>query len=758
MQKILSAFFAFVLIIGSPVNVAMALGGGTYYVDASTPAGTGDGSLANPWTTISEAVAVAASGDTVAVAPGIYDVALGESFPLYPATGTSIIGAPGARIIQDEFTPTGISVPVFDYDGAGYGPTLLSGFTISAIQDAISIRPFHSSSSTTAVAGFEISNNHIDSIVGGGVYFYASYDDRATLNVHDNTFNVASVSADHAETLMGSIVISNNTFTDSAGDAINGYLYFDENTSVSLSVDISGNTITNPAGSGIEYNISVDESEVAGYASVSIEGNTISGAGSQGINFEFDVSSSSNELAANVTITNNTVSDSNYTGIVASAGVEYTSNSIAYDLTLDSNTVTGSEYGIYIYASNSDEATVNYDLKITNNTVTGSDYEGLYMSFWEDYSESAFMSVDMTISGNTLESNGGDGLYIYFSDSSGGNQSGQEWNVRLDNNTITDNGDSGIFLSFSGALSSSSPGAVDILLDFGTVTDAGANVIHSNLVDGSSTSYSSSSSYAYADNDGIGMQTYTNKSWMPDILAIGNDWGTTDVESVIFHQVDAAILPLVIFDEPSTGDNFFAPQAIYDPVATDMETAVTLDVSANDTDLDGNLDATSVVIVQSASHGSVVNNGDGTVTYTPDVGWYGGDTIVYNISDTFGLVSNNATIGVMVNGTSNTIPTANSDSAGTELGVAVTIDVMANDTDADGDALDASSVAVNTQGNKGTAVVNGDGTITYTPAPSHQFGLNSTDSFTYTVNDVNGGVSNIATVELKLTLGGSTIR
>ena len=68
MQKILSAFFAFVLIIGSPVNVAMALGGGTYYVDASTPAGTGDGSLANPWTTISEAVAVAASGDTVNVA------------------------------------------------------------------------------------------------------------------------------------------------------------------------------------------------------------------------------------------------------------------------------------------------------------------------------------------------------------------------------------------------------------------------------------------------------------------------------------------------------------------------------------------------------------------------------------------------------------------------------------------------------------------------------------------------------------------
>lgn len=753
MQKILSAFFAFVLIIGSPVNVAMALGGGTYYVDASTPAGTGDGSLANPWTTISEAVAVAASGDTVNVAAGTYNDALGESFPLEPATGTSIIGAPGAQIIHHDHDRP---VPVFQYEDSGYGPTLLSGFTVSAVSDAINIKPSHTSSSAAApAASFEISNNHIDSIYGGGVDFYASYDDRATLNVHDNTFYVASVNARFNDTLMGSIVISNNTFTDSQGSAIDGYLDFGSNTSVSLSVDISGNTITNPTGDGIEYNISVSESEVAGYASVNIEGNTISGGGT-GIDFEFEVDSSSNEFAANVTITNNTVSDSNYTGIVATAAVEYTSNSIAYDLTLDSNTVTGSYYGIYIYASNSDEATVNYEFNITNNTVTGSDYDGLYVSFWEDYSESAFMSVDMTISGNTLESNGGDGLYFYFSDSSAGNQSGQEWNVRLDNNTITDNGTSGIFLSLEGYLSESSTGAVDIILDFGTVTDAGANVIHSNLINSSSSPAGTSG--AYADNDGIGMAAYSDKSWMPDILAIGNDWGTTDVESVIFHHVDNQLLPLVIFDEPSTGDNFSAPQAIYDPIATDMETAVTLDVSANDTDLDGNLDVTSVVIVQSASHGSVVNNGDGTVTYTPDVGWYGGDTIVYNISDTFGLVSNNATIGVMVNGTSNTIPTANFDSAATVLGVPVIIDVMANDTDADGDALDASSVAVNAQGNKGTAVVNGDGTITYTSTGAIQFGSNSADSFTYTVNDVNGGVSNIATVEIKLTLNGTTIR
>ena len=58
--------------------------------------------------------------------------------------------------------------------------------------------------------------------------------------------------------------------------------------------------------------------------------------------------------------------------------------------------------------------------------------------------------------------------------------------------------------------------------------------------------------------------------------------------------------------------------------------------------------------------------------------------------------------------------------------------VLANDTDADGDTL---SVSGSTQPSNGAAVDNVDGTFTYTPDP----GFVGVDTFTYTVSDGNGG-------------------
>jgi len=75
----------------------------------------------------------------------------------------------------------------------------------------------------------------------------------------------------------------------------------------------------------------------------------------------------------------------------------------------------------------------------------------------------------------------------------------------------------------------------------------------------------------------------------------------------------------------------------------------------------------------------------------------------------------------------NRAPVAASDSAATVRGQAVTVAVLANDTDPDGDAL---AVTV-TQPANGAAVVNPDGTVTYTPAA----GFTGTDTFTYTIDD-----------------------
>jgi len=76
----------------------------------------------------------------------------------------------------------------------------------------------------------------------------------------------------------------------------------------------------------------------------------------------------------------------------------------------------------------------------------------------------------------------------------------------------------------------------------------------------------------------------------------------------------------------------------------------------------------------------------------------------------------------------NTAPVAVDDSATTNEGVAVVIDVLANDSDYDGDTLTVMSV---TQGINGSVVDNGDGTVTYTPNGAAPY----TDTFQYTIND-----------------------
>lgn len=72
-----------------------------------------------------------------------------------------------------------------------------------------------------------------------------------------------------------------------------------------------------------------------------------------------------------------------------------------------------------------------------------------------------------------------------------------------------------------------------------------------------------------------------------------------------------------------------------------------------------------------------------------------------------------------------------------------TSDLLSNDTDADDDTLTIISVS---DPDHGTAVLNPDGTITYTPDADY----NGTDTFMYTVSDGRGG-TNTATVTVTVT-------
>lgn len=87
----------------------------------------------------------------------------------------------------------------------------------------------------------------------------------------------------------------------------------------------------------------------------------------------------------------------------------------------------------------------------------------------------------------------------------------------------------------------------------------------------------------------------------------------------------------------------------------------------------------------------------------------------------------------------NSAPVAVDDSAKTLLGTAVSIDVLANDSDLEHDPLRVIQV---TQGSSGAVVINADSTVTYTPGPRAK----NSDSFTYTVSD--GHSSSRATVSV----------
>ena len=73
------------------------------------------------------------------------------------------------------------------------------------------------------------------------------------------------------------------------------------------------------------------------------------------------------------------------------------------------------------------------------------------------------------------------------------------------------------------------------------------------------------------------------------------------------------------------------------------------------------------------------------------------------------------------------------DNAATDEDSAITLAVLANDGDADGDSLSVVSV---TQGANGAASINADVTVTYTPNGD----FNGDDGFDYTISDGNGGI------------------
>ena len=140
------------------------------------------------------------------------------------------------------------------------------------------------------------------------------------------------------------------------------------------------------------------------------------------------------------------------------------------------------------------------------------------------------------------------------------------------------------------------------------------------------------------------------------------------------------------------------PTARNDAASTPSSTPVVIAVLANDTDVDG--DRLTVIAVTQPAGGSAAIAGDGThVLYTPNAGFGGVAQFVYTVGDGQGGTAT-ATVRVAVR--PNRAPRALPDVASTVAPTPITIAVLGNDTDPDGDPLQVSAV---TQPNRGSAVI-----------------------------------------------------
>ncbi len=182
------------------------------------------------------------------------------------------------------------------------------------------------------------------------------------------------------------------------------------------------------------------------------------------------------------------------------------------------------------------------------------------------------------------------------------------------------------------------------------------------------------------------------------------------------------------FDQPVNSD----PIAVDDSATTMQGVPVTLATLSNDSDPEG--DTLTITSVGMPSNGTAVISG-GEIIYTPNPGFTGVDTFSYTISDGNGGTAT-ATETVTVTAKPNLPPIAIDDTASTGCS-AITIDVLKNDSDPDGDALSIIDVG---SASLGTAVISGN-TIVYTPSNTCSKGNTGTDTFSYTISDGNGNTA-----------------
>ncbi len=224
-------------------------------------------------------------------------------------------------------------------------------------------------------------------------------------------------------------------------------------------------------------------------------------------------------------------------------------------------------------------------------------------------------------------------------------------------------------------------------------------------------------------NGALSLQTNGSFVYVPDANFNGvdhfiyrvTDGVTISGSAVVTINVTAVNdSPLAADDNYSTAEN--VPLAISAP-----------GVLANDSDVEGS--ALTAVLVSGVSHGVLSLNANGSFNYSPAANYNGADSFSYRANDG---AANSGIVVVNISVTPvNTAPVANADNYSIDEDTVLTVNsagVLNNDTDPDGDALNATLVSAPSHG---ALSLNPNGSFTYTPASN----FDGSDSFTYRASD-----------------------
>jgi VCBS repeat-containing protein len=189
------------------------------------------------------------------------------------------------------------------------------------------------------------------------------------------------------------------------------------------------------------------------------------------------------------------------------------------------------------------------------------------------------------------------------------------------------------------------------------------------------------------------------------------------------------------------------PVAAGGTLATTEDTAVAGQLSAVDPDGD----ALTFTVDQGPAQGSLVINPNGSFFYSPAADYNGTDSFVYRVTDANGA-SVTATVTLTIAAV-NDAPVLGTNDATTQVGVSVTLNLVATARDPEGDALSvASASAAN-----GQVVINPNGSVTYTP----NAGFNGSDAIVYSLVDSRGrvasGIANVLVNAPAVTAGVDTV-